>query len=62
MSCGRRLARRHLDHRTYRTNIRCRTLAQLDESERDDAELRGRSLIYVAATRARDELTVMQRV
>jgi superfamily I DNA/RNA helicase len=36
-------------------------LAQLDESERDDAELRSRSLIYVAATRARDELTVMQR-
>ena len=36
-------------------------LAQLDESERDDAELRSRSLVYVAATRARDELTVMQR-
>ena len=27
MSCGRRLARRHLDHRTYRTNFRCRTPA-----------------------------------
>lgn len=36
-------------------------LALLDESERGDNELRGRSLKYVAATRARDELTVMQR-
>lgn len=36
-------------------------LAQLDGSERDDAGLRARSLMYVAATRARDELTVMER-
>lgn len=36
-------------------------LAQLDESERADAELRGRSLVYVAATRARDELAVTRR-
>jgi len=33
----------------------------LDESERVDAELRARSLVYVAATRARDELAVLQR-
>jgi superfamily I DNA/RNA helicase len=33
----------------------------LDESERLDAELRARSLVYVAATRARDELAVLQR-
>ncbi|WP_285658921.1 UvrD-helicase domain-containing protein [Actinomycetospora sp. NBRC 106375] len=36
-------------------------LAALDDSERSDAELRKRSLTYVAATRARDELTVVQR-
>lgn len=36
-------------------------LAQLDESERRDAELRRRSLIYVAATRARDELAAVER-
>ena len=36
-------------------------LAVLDESGRHDAELRTRSLIYVAATRARDELSVIQR-
>ncbi|GIE95803.1 UvrD-helicase domain-containing protein [Paractinoplanes rishiriensis] len=33
----------------------------LDDAERHDAELRARSLIYVAATRARDELAVLQR-
>ncbi|HLL69143.1 MAG TPA: UvrD-helicase domain-containing protein [Micromonosporaceae bacterium] len=33
----------------------------LDESERADAELRARSLVYVAATRARDELAVLRR-
>jgi superfamily I DNA/RNA helicase len=33
----------------------------LDDSERADAELRARSLVYVAATRARDELAVLQR-
>jgi superfamily I DNA/RNA helicase len=37
-------------------------LEQLDASERHDVELRDRSLVYVAATRARDELAVMQRV
>lgn len=34
-------------------------LAELDQTERDDAELRMRSLVYVAATRARDELAVV---
>jgi len=38
-----------------------RRLAALDPAERDDAELRSRSLIYVAATRARDELAVVRR-
>lgn len=33
----------------------------LDDIERHDAELRARSLVYVAATRARDELVVVQR-
>ncbi|GIE33955.1 DNA helicase [Actinoplanes italicus] len=33
----------------------------LDDIERHDAELRARSLLYVAATRARDELAVVQR-
>ena len=33
----------------------------LDDVERHDAELRARSLTYVAATRARDELFVVQR-
>jgi superfamily I DNA/RNA helicase len=36
-------------------------LAELDEIERADAELRRRSLLYVAATRARDELVVVQQ-
>ncbi|GAA0804548.1 UvrD-helicase domain-containing protein [Spirilliplanes yamanashiensis] len=36
-------------------------LGGLDESERLDAELRARSLTYVAASRARDELVVVQR-
>lgn len=34
-------------------------LEKLDPSERADAELRARSLRYVAATRARDELVVV---
>lgn len=33
----------------------------LDESERRDADLRDRSLRYVAATRARDQLIVLER-
>ncbi|MEV4620516.1 UvrD-helicase domain-containing protein [Asanoa sp. NPDC049573] len=33
----------------------------LDDVERQDVELRARSLVYVAATRARDELVVVQR-
>ena len=37
-------------------------LAAMDETERADAELRERSLVYVAATRARDELLVVRRV
>ncbi len=36
-------------------------LAAMDDSERADAELRERSLVYVAATRARDELLVVRR-
>lgn len=36
-------------------------LNDLDAIERQDAELRARSLVYVAATRARDELLVFQR-
>ncbi len=36
-------------------------LAELDDTERTDAELRRRSLVYVAATRARDELAVVLR-
>jgi superfamily I DNA/RNA helicase len=36
-------------------------LSGLDDIERQDAELRARSLVYVAATRARDELVVVQR-
>lgn len=34
-------------------------LSHLPEADRDDATLRERSLLYVAATRARDELVVM---
>ncbi len=34
-------------------------LASMDPAERADAELRERSLTYVAATRARDELLVI---
>ena len=36
-------------------------LDSMDDNERHDAELRARSLVYVAATRARDELLVVQR-
>jgi len=36
-------------------------LAAMDESERGDAQLRARSLTYVAANRARDELVVRKR-
>ena len=36
-------------------------LAAMDEAERTDAELRTRSLTYVAASRARDELVVLKR-
>ena len=36
-------------------------LAAMDDAERADAELRQRSLTYVAATRARDELVVVRR-
>jgi superfamily I DNA/RNA helicase len=36
-------------------------LAVLDPAERADAELRARSLRYVAATRARDQLVVVTR-
>ncbi|GAA4682419.1 3'-5' exonuclease [Pseudonocardia yuanmonensis] len=43
------------------TDAETARLAGLDETGRQDAELRSRSLIYVAATRARDELSVIQR-
>lgn len=43
------------------TNAEKARLAAMDESERADAELRERSLVYVAATRARDELVVVRR-
>jgi superfamily I DNA/RNA helicase len=46
----------------FQTSAEKARLEQLDESERIDAELRARSLVYVAATRARDELTVLQRI
>lgn len=36
-------------------------LESLDATERTDAKLRARSLRYVAATRARDELVVLTR-
>lgn len=36
-------------------------LRMLDDAERADAQLRSRSLTYVAATRARDELIVIRR-
>ena len=36
-------------------------LARLDPTDRKDADLRARSLRYVAATRARDELAIMRR-
>ena len=36
-------------------------IAALDPIERADAELRDRSLVYVAASRARDELVVVGR-
>jgi superfamily I DNA/RNA helicase len=45
----------------YRSQAEQSRLANLDESERADAELRARSLLYVAASRARDELVVIQR-
>jgi superfamily I DNA/RNA helicase len=38
-----------------------RRLAALDPAERHDADLRARSLVYVAATRARDVLAVVRR-
>lgn len=36
-------------------------LAEMADAERKDVELRHRSLVYVAATRARDELVVVER-
>jgi superfamily I DNA/RNA helicase len=45
----------------FRSSNEQARLDALDQSERADAELRARSLHYVAATRARDELVVMTR-
>ncbi|GIJ11599.1 UvrD-helicase domain-containing protein [Micromonospora andamanensis] len=45
----------------FRTAAERSRLNDLDAVERHDAELRARSLVYVAATRARDELLVVQR-
>ena len=36
-------------------------LTAMDDSERGDTQLRARSLTYVAASRARDELVVRKR-
>ena len=45
----------------YRSPAEAARLEQLDPADRQDAELRTRSLVYVAATRARDVLVVLQR-
>ncbi|ODU05909.1 MAG: DNA helicase UvrD [Pseudonocardia sp. SCN 72-86] len=45
----------------HRSDAEAARLAKLDDSGRQDAELRARSLVYVAATRARDQLSVIQR-
>lgn len=45
----------------HRSDAEKARFAAMDESERRDAALRARSLVYVAATRARDELLVLQR-
>ncbi|HEY8589711.1 MAG TPA: UvrD-helicase domain-containing protein [Naasia sp.] len=46
---------------THRSDSEAARLARTDASGRQDAELRARSLVYVAATRARDELSVVRR-
>ena len=45
----------------YRSPAETARVDQLDPADRRDAELRARSLVYVAATRARDVLVVLQR-
>jgi superfamily I DNA/RNA helicase len=45
----------------FRSSADTSRLEAMDPSERADAELRRRSLEYVAATRARDELVVLRR-
>lgn len=45
----------------FRSPAELSRLEAMDLSERTDAELRRRSLEYVAATRARDELVVLKR-
>ncbi|MDN5747507.1 MAG: AAA family ATPase [Pseudonocardia sp.] len=45
----------------HRSDAEAARLARMDQSGRQDAELRARSLVYVAATRARDELSIIRR-
>jgi superfamily I DNA/RNA helicase len=45
----------------HRSDADAARLARMDQSGRQDAELRARSLVYVAATRARDELSIIRR-
>lgn len=45
----------------HRSDAETARLARMDRSARQDAELRARSLVYVAATRARDELSIVRR-
>lgn len=45
----------------HRSDAEAARLARMDQSGRQDAELRARSLVYVAATRARDELSIVRR-
>jgi superfamily I DNA/RNA helicase len=58
---GMEFAKVILSRSAYRSQAEQTRLASLDESERADVELRNRSLLYVAASRARDELVVIQR-
>jgi superfamily I DNA/RNA helicase len=46
---------------SHRSDAEAARLAKMDDSGRQDAELRSRSLVYVAATRARDQLAVIRR-
>lgn len=58
---GMEFAKVVLADATVPTHTEAVRIAKLDEADRLDATLRARSLVYVAATRARDELAVLQR-